>query len=165
MGVGQFRCFVARRDPLSRRMSAFQWLSIVTLLLTLLLTPLALSLDEQYPPYRYRPEKLAKLARRQHSPAKPSVVEGLSDAPLVRPELRQLQQDEDLWTLFLLGVSWMQYVNQTDPASWYGIAGSWPSDPIWMASAPASVQRLIRSLRDTLCAFSRMGSSSSLAGK
>ncbi|KAK2072662.1 hypothetical protein P8C59_007000 [Phyllachora maydis] len=48
-----------------------------------------------------------------------------------------IAQDEDLWTLFLLGVSWMQYVNQTDPASWYGIAGihSVPF-PVWDQARP-----------------------------
>lgn len=44
---------------------------------------------------------------------------------LVRPEIRQLEQDTDLWTLYILGLSMMQFTDQASPTSYYGLAGSW----------------------------------------
>lgn len=40
-----------------------------------------------------------------------------------RLEIRQLQQNTDQWNLYLLGLKKMQAVNQSDPLSWYQIAG------------------------------------------
>lgn len=42
----------------------------------------------------------------------------------IRPELRGLQNNFEQWNLYILAVSWMQWMNQSDPASWYAIAGS-----------------------------------------
>ena len=50
-------------------------------------------------------------------------VSDLEDLP-IRKEIRDLQQDDDQWTLYLLGLSMMQFTNQSDPTSWYGITGS-----------------------------------------
>ncbi|KAI9739853.1 MAG: hypothetical protein M1818_004909 [Claussenomyces sp. TS43310] len=41
----------------------------------------------------------------------------------IRKEIRQLQQQNDTWTLYLLGLDWMQYSSQTDQLSWYQITG------------------------------------------
>ena len=40
-----------------------------------------------------------------------------------RQEIRTLQQDQDKWNLYLLGMSKMQSVEQTNKLSWYQIAG------------------------------------------
>ncbi|ETS87554.1 hypothetical protein PFICI_01382 [Pestalotiopsis fici W106-1] len=41
----------------------------------------------------------------------------------LRPELRELQDYHEQWNLYILALSWMQWLNQSDPASWYAIAG------------------------------------------
>ncbi|TGO50344.1 hypothetical protein BOTNAR_0396g00080 [Botryotinia narcissicola] len=41
----------------------------------------------------------------------------------VRQEIRDLQKNADLWELYILGVSMMQTINQSDIRSWYQIAG------------------------------------------
>jgi hypothetical protein len=40
-----------------------------------------------------------------------------------RLEIRELQKNEDLWTLYILGLDMMQWTDQTDKLSWYQIAG------------------------------------------
>lgn len=49
----------------------------------------------------------------------------------IRHEIRRLEADEDLWNLFILGLNWMQYMNQSDTFSWYQIAGSWVRSQSW----------------------------------
>jgi hypothetical protein len=41
----------------------------------------------------------------------------------VRLEIRRLQQDKELWTLYILGLDMMQYYNQTELISWFQISG------------------------------------------
>jgi tyrosinase len=41
----------------------------------------------------------------------------------LRQEIRTLEQNRDQWTLYLLGLSMMQFTNQSDPVSWYQITG------------------------------------------
>jgi tyrosinase len=41
----------------------------------------------------------------------------------LRLEIRDLQKNHEQWTLYILALSWMQWMNQTDPSSWYAIAG------------------------------------------
>jgi tyrosinase len=41
-----------------------------------------------------------------------------------RPEIRQLQQQADAWNLYLLGLQRFQQMNQSDPLSWYQVAGN-----------------------------------------
>jgi tyrosinase len=41
----------------------------------------------------------------------------------VRQEIRQLEQDQDMWTLYILGLSMLQFTAQSSPTSWYSIAG------------------------------------------
>jgi tyrosinase len=56
----------------------------------------------------------------------PYVVRNLAstdgDLPL-RQEIRTLEDNTDQWTLYLLGLSMMQFTNQSDPLSWYQITG------------------------------------------
>ena len=54
--------------------------------------------------------------------AKPGDSTGNGEVP-IRPEIRELEDDDDKWTLYLLGVSMMQFTDQTDPTSWYSITG------------------------------------------
>ncbi|RYP23081.1 hypothetical protein DL765_001336 [Monosporascus sp. GIB2] len=57
---------------------------------------------------------------------RPPIVTGLPsvDGHLpARREIRELEKDEDLWNLFLLALSWMQYTDQDVWSSWYKIAG------------------------------------------
>ncbi|EFX05338.1 tyrosinase precursor [Grosmannia clavigera kw1407] len=42
----------------------------------------------------------------------------------VRQEIRKLEQDPDLWTLYMLGLNMMQYVDQNQLLSYYQVAGS-----------------------------------------
>ncbi len=69
---------------------------------------------------------VAKVVRRQTQA--PFVVGGLgrrvNGSLPVRPELREMQQDQDKWTLYTLGLSMMQYTEQSQPLSWYQIAGA-----------------------------------------
>lgn len=41
----------------------------------------------------------------------------------VRPEIRQMMADPYKWDLFILALSMFQYVSQSDPLSWYQVAG------------------------------------------
>ncbi|KAI5862147.1 Di-copper centre-containing protein [Durotheca rogersii] len=41
----------------------------------------------------------------------------------LRPDIRDLQKDEDKWNLYILALNWMQFTNQSSPFSWYQIAG------------------------------------------
>ena len=48
----------------------------------------------------------------------------LNDGSLpVRREIREMENDQDLWTLYLLGLDFMQATQQEDPTSWYKIMG------------------------------------------
>lgn len=42
----------------------------------------------------------------------------------VRLEIRELQQDEDRWSLYILALDMMQYTDQSDPTSWFGITST-----------------------------------------
>ncbi|RKF78107.1 Tyrosinase [Golovinomyces cichoracearum] len=47
-----------------------------------------------------------------------------SDGSLpLRREIRDLEKDEDIWTLYLLGLDRLQNMDQTEKISWYNIAG------------------------------------------
>lgn len=41
----------------------------------------------------------------------------------LRREIRDLEKDPDIWNLFILALSWMQYTDQNKWSSWYQIAG------------------------------------------
>lgn len=76
----------------------------------------------QYTAYNYGFD-VSKHFRRQAD--KPLVVRGDPSGTIrLRLEIRELEQDSDLWTLYILGLSMMQFEDQTDPNSWYGLTGS-----------------------------------------
>ncbi|KAI1320248.1 Di-copper centre-containing protein [Xylariaceae sp. FL0255] len=47
----------------------------------------------------------------------------IDNQPQLRLELRQLEAEEELWTLYILALSWMQYTPQDYPFSWFQITG------------------------------------------
>ncbi|PMD13322.1 Di-copper centre-containing protein [Hyaloscypha hepaticicola] len=63
---------------------------------------------------------------KRQQPSSPFVVTGVQTSrgptPL-RLEVRQLEQDPTLWTLYILGLDMLQYTNQTEMLSWYQITG------------------------------------------
>ncbi|EGO53798.1 hypothetical protein NEUTE1DRAFT_93419 [Neurospora tetrasperma FGSC 2508] len=79
----------------------------------------------QYGAYDYGFDA-AKLIKRQLASQEPvPVVTGAEGGETIRPrqEIRQLEQDKELWTLYILGLSLMQFTDQSSPVSWYGITG------------------------------------------
>ncbi|KAK5657068.1 hypothetical protein OQA88_3595 [Cercophora sp. LCS_1] len=76
----------------------------------------------QYTAYNYGIDVSQHIKRQM---AQPLVVRGdSSGAVRLRREIRELEQDSDLWTLYILGLSMMQFQDQTLPNSWYGLTGS-----------------------------------------
>lgn len=47
-----------------------------------------------------------------------------------RLEIRQMRDDPYKWDLFILALSMFQSVRQSDPLSWYQVAGMW--DNMWL---------------------------------
>ncbi|OTA64590.1 Di-copper centre-containing protein [Hypoxylon sp. EC38] len=66
------------------------------------------------------------LRLRKREPTQSHIVTGLprvDGQTQLRPDIRDLQKDEDKWNLYLLTLSWLQYTNQDSPFSWYQITG------------------------------------------
>jgi tyrosinase len=78
----------------------------------------------QYSTYNYGFD-VTKRVKRQLSQRSAMVVNDKSSSGnvVVRQEIRQLEQDQDLWTLYILGLSMLQFTDQSSPASYYGLAG------------------------------------------
>ncbi|KAH8647567.1 common central domain of tyrosinase-domain-containing protein [Tricladium varicosporioides] len=80
----------------------------------------------EYPPYDYGVDRNT-IAKRQSQDflAVTGVPTGnASNEPIpVRLEIRDLEKDQTMWTLYILGLDMMQYMDQTSPTSWYGIMG------------------------------------------
>ena len=52
------------------------------------------------------------------------ITTGITGGSLVsRQEIRTMLQDQDLFTLYILGLERFQQVDESDPLSWYQIAG------------------------------------------
>ena len=90
----------------------------------------------QYPAYNYgfdvktrikrsQLDRRAALVVKDKAATATAAVAGDVVEVLVRPEIRQLEQDTDLWTLYILGLSMMQFTDQASPTSYYGLAGLW----------------------------------------
>ncbi|KAK3337241.1 hypothetical protein B0T19DRAFT_481606 [Cercophora scortea] len=79
----------------------------------------------QYGSYNYGFDVTRRLrrqvAQQQQQPL--VVVRGGGGGVQLRQEIRQLEQNQDQWTLYILGLSLMQFTDQTSPTSWYGITG------------------------------------------
>ncbi|KAK4251830.1 hypothetical protein C7999DRAFT_27509 [Corynascus novoguineensis] len=77
----------------------------------------------QYSGYDYG-FNIEKRIKRQLGRRSAMVVQDRTgDEVHVRQEIRQLEQDHDLWTLYMLGLSMLQYTDQASPVSHYGLAG------------------------------------------
>jgi tyrosinase len=78
----------------------------------------------QYSAYNYGFD-VTKRVKRQLSQRSAMVVSDKSGSGnvVVRQEIRQLEQDQDLWTLYILGLSMLQFTDQSSPTSYYGLAG------------------------------------------
>lgn len=48
---------------------------------------------------------------------------GPNDSVPLRPNILDMQQDSDLWTLYILALDMMQYTDQSQLFSWYQVAG------------------------------------------
>ncbi|KAK3943651.1 hypothetical protein QBC46DRAFT_306734 [Diplogelasinospora grovesii] len=80
----------------------------------------------QYSSYNYGFDIARRVKRDLRDVPQPLIVRGAGQAEgriALRREIRDLQQDEDQWTLYILGLSLLQYMDQTTPTSWYGITG------------------------------------------
>ena len=74
---------------------------------------------------------------------------GTNESVPLRREIRQLEQDNITWNLYILGLDLLQYTNQTEMLSWYQIAGTSVLNPSWRTTANYSS----RNSRTTLGAF------------
>ncbi|KAK3383259.1 hypothetical protein B0T24DRAFT_661801 [Lasiosphaeria ovina] len=75
----------------------------------------------QYTAYNYGFDVGARVKR---DVTQPLVVRGGGEGDLrFRQEVREMEQDQDLWTLYILGLSLLQFTDQSSPTSWYGITG------------------------------------------
>ncbi len=64
--------------------------------------------------------------RKRDGPIQSTIVTGaprVGGETQLRPDIRDLQKDEDKWNLYLLALSWMQFTDQESPFSWYQITG------------------------------------------
>jgi len=92
-------------------------------LLLAVITVATAALSQQYTGYDFGPDAHRLLKRQTSGPwVLKSLADTDGDLPL-RQEIRTLEKDSDQWTLYLLGLSKMQYTNQSDPLSWYQITG------------------------------------------
>lgn len=101
-------------------------------LVALLISTLAPAVLASEPaPYDYGfdvHEQLSRRSLKSYSPSTPFVVSGIASSssnPQVYPrqEVRQMEKNTDLWTLYMLGLSMMQYTPQSQLLSYYQIAG------------------------------------------
>ncbi|KAK3372444.1 hypothetical protein B0H63DRAFT_551021 [Podospora didyma] len=77
----------------------------------------------QYTSYNYG-FNVVRRVRRDIDATRPLVVRGGGGGDIqVRQEIRELEQDQDLWTLYILGLSMLQFTDQSSPTSWYSITG------------------------------------------
>lgn len=110
-------------------------------------------LKTDFPRYRYN-TPMSHIHRRQNGsqnqtlgyfPVTGVLQRDLSNGSLpIRREIRELEKDQDLWTLYLLGLDYMQASEQDDPLSWYKIMG----EVFWFC-AKASSTAYLRNTRLT----------------
>ncbi|KAI1143479.1 Di-copper centre-containing protein [Hypoxylon sp. FL0543] len=68
----------------------------------------------------------ADLRLRKREPTQSRIVTGsprIDGQTQLRPDIRDLQKDEDKWNLYILALNWMQFTDQDSPYSWYQITG------------------------------------------
>jgi tyrosinase len=105
--------------------------SIVTVIITTLLPTVytlpANSHLEKYPAYDYGGSKSKLFERQSSGPIVTTGVKvgvGQNGSLPLRIEIREMQKDTTMWTLYLLGLDFMQRnKSQSDMESWYQVAG------------------------------------------
>jgi tyrosinase len=101
-------------------------MSIVSLLCVYVLIPWMCFWPSVHPQpfgsYEYGIDR-SKIVKRQSSPYVVTGIQHPNGSTPLRLEVRQLEQNPTLWTLYLLGLDMMQYTNQTEMLSWYQITG------------------------------------------
>jgi tyrosinase len=97
-------------------------LSLVSLAKTLALT--------QYAAYDHGFDVNKRVKRQLARRSEVAVQDRTGGDIVVRQEIRQLEQDQDLWTLYILGLSMLQFTDQSSPTSYYGLAGLCPLRPM-----------------------------------
>lgn len=80
-------------------------------------------LGHRYPGYNFGPDVYRRVKRQTFGPFVLRSLAGSDGELPLRQEIRNLEQNRDQWTLYLLGLSMMQFTNQSDPLSWYQITG------------------------------------------
>jgi tyrosinase len=98
--------------------------SLVLLPLFYLVNTLAVA---QYSGYDYGFD-VHQLVKRQIGRRSDLVVNGTTpdDGIRIRQEIRELEKDQDLWTLYILALSMLQFTDQSYPLSYYSLAGLCP---------------------------------------
>jgi tyrosinase len=85
---------------------------------------------QHYPSYNYGFDPETRVTRRQNSD--PIVTEGVRQrntqgdtvlSTAQRLEIRELQKNPVAWTLYILGLSYLQFMDQESDVSWYGLTG------------------------------------------
>ncbi|KAI9808406.1 MAG: hypothetical protein M1826_004170 [Phylliscum demangeonii] len=102
--------------------SAHRLLLALATLLTLFLNATHANHAPHHPSLMTRSQRVQAM-RRQVGGTYAIVGIGASNAPRVRRELRDLQQDTDLWNLYLIGLNRLQATPQNQLLSWYQISG------------------------------------------
>ena len=69
------------------------------------------------------------LIKRQSAPYVVTGIQHPNGSTPLRLEIRQLEQNPAMWTLYLLGLDMLQYTNQAEMLSWYQITGMAHSIP------------------------------------
>jgi tyrosinase len=101
-------------------------MTMVRLRLTLLISLTSLAnifVLGQYAAYDYGFDVNKRVKRQLARRSEVAVQDRTGGDIVVRQEIRQLEQDQDLWTLYILGLSMLQFTDQTSPTSYYGLAG------------------------------------------
>ncbi|EAQ93199.1 hypothetical protein CHGG_01434 [Chaetomium globosum CBS 148.51] len=77
----------------------------------------------QYSAYNYGFDVKKRVKRQLGRRSTMVVQEKIGGDIQVRQEVRQVEKDQELWTLYILGSSMLQYTDQASPMSYYGLAG------------------------------------------
>ncbi|KAL1884276.1 hypothetical protein VTK73DRAFT_3260 [Phialemonium thermophilum] len=100
-------------------------LSVLPFLVIHLLLACSVKGQERYPSYNFGSDVAGNILAQEKVMA-PFVLGslGLVNGSLpARQEIRELQKNPDQWTLYILGLDVLQFINQSNPLSWYGISG------------------------------------------
>ena len=97
--------------------------SMVWSLLLAAFTLASAVLGQRYPGYNFGPGIAPRANRHTFGPYVLRNLANVDGELPLRQEIRKLEQNRDQWTLYLLGLSKMQFTNQSEATSWYQITG------------------------------------------